>query len=114
MVDDDLSIRELVRRVLLEMNFEVAAAESGNEALRLLAAGASPHFVVTDYQMDDGDGLSLLRGIRAQEHLKEVPVVLVTGMEDLSFARGFDSTLRKPFTDCELLNALTSLYPVEV
>jgi two-component system, chemotaxis family, chemotaxis protein CheY len=78
-VDDQASMRGLIRGYLRRLGFEsIDEADSGNHALDLL--GAKPfNLVISDFNMDGGTGLDLLRGMRAHPVLKRTPVIMVTG-----------------------------------
>jgi CheY-like chemotaxis protein len=55
-VDDDLAIRVLVRRMLEEAGYQVTEAASGRDALIRLRSAALPHYLVTDLTMAEGSG----------------------------------------------------------
>ena len=101
-VDDDDDIRLLVAELLRLTGYEVLPASSGVEALAVLAAGLDPDLVLLDVQMPEMDGWDTLRGIRADEDLQDLPVVLCTvksGPVDtaLGWALGCDGYVVKPF-----------------
>jgi two-component system, chemotaxis family, chemotaxis protein CheY len=78
-VDDQASMRGLIRGYLRRLGFEsIDEAESGSQALTLLA-GRPYNLVISDFNMDGGTGLDLLKGMRAHPILKRVPVIMVTG-----------------------------------
>lgn len=77
-VDDFSTMRRIVRNLLKELGFaNVEEAEDGVVALQKLKAGKFD-FVVSDWNMPNMDGLGLLKSIRADDALKELPVLLVT------------------------------------
>jgi len=76
-VDDDPSIREVSKLILMDMgNFEFDSACCVEEAFKKLADG---HYdvVVSDYEMPQKDGLQFLKELRAQKN--EIPFILFTG-----------------------------------
>lgn len=78
-VDDQASIRGLLRSYLRKMNFEtIDEVGSGNAALAELQTRPY-NLVISDFEMDDGSGLELLKGMRAHPVLKKIPVIMVTG-----------------------------------
>lgn len=81
-VDDQPSMRGLVRSYLRKMGFEsIDEAGSGADALKEL--GMRPYnLVISDFNMDNGSGLDLLRNMRMHPVLKRVPVIMVTGNAD--------------------------------
>lgn len=85
-VDDEPSLRDLTRAFLeRETGVSVVTADSGEEALKLLAT-TSFHAVVSDYQMPFMTGLDLLQEIRARHN--GLPFILFTGKgrEDVAIA----------------------------
>jgi DNA-binding response OmpR family regulator len=82
MVDDEASIRELYRRELEDEGFEVEAAASSEQAMRLLREW-NPDLVVLDVKLGSENGLDLLRRIVETRH--DLPTVLLsayTGYKD--------------------------------
>jgi DNA-binding response OmpR family regulator len=66
------------------------------------------NLVISDFEMDDGSGLELLKGMRAHPVLKKIPVIMVTARtadEDISkgFSSGTDIYIEKPFKPSELV-----------
>lgn len=108
-VDDEPSIRQLVRQLLVAHGYRVVSARSGREARRQLAAAAPVDLVLSDVTMPDGDGIDLVRGLIASS--ASVPVVLMSGREDAASmpedvrarCAGF---LVKPLTTSTLLTAV--------
>jgi two-component system cell cycle response regulator len=79
-VDDDDLVRTWLAAQLEVAQFEVEVAGSGQEALRLLAAGDF-HIVLTDWQMPDMDGIKLCRLIRLGDVAGYVYVLMFTNRE---------------------------------
>jgi DNA-binding response OmpR family regulator len=103
--DDDMVVRDVVRRYLERDGLDVSIAQSGTEALRLLG---TEHIdvAVLDVMMPGPDGLALCRTLRQRgEH--SVPVILLTALgeeEDriAGLEAGADDYLTKPFSPREL------------
>lgn len=77
-VDDFPTMRRIVRSLLKELGFtNVDEAEDGQDALNKLRAGKF-EFVVSDWNMPNLDGLEMLKEIRQDEALKDLPVLMVT------------------------------------
>lgn len=77
-VDDFSTMRRIVRNLLKELGYSnVEEAEDGLVALQKLDGG-SFDFVVTDWNMPNMDGLTLLQSIRRSPSLKHLPVLMVT------------------------------------
>jgi len=89
----------------------VIEATSGLEALHK-ARTFKPHIVITDLYLPDLDGLSLSRALRAQEFIRDVPLIgLVGRMTALAPLRvaGFSVILRKPCSSRLLLERVRGL-----
>ena len=107
--DDDLVVRDVVRRYLERDGLDVSIARDGNEALRLLG---TEHIdvAVLDVMMPGPDGLTLCRSLRQRGQSGQaytIPVILLTalGEEDDRIAgleAGADDYLTKPFSPREL------------
>ncbi|WP_313953692.1 EAL domain-containing protein [Accumulibacter sp.] len=90
-VDDDHVMRMLERETLTQFEFEVREASSGEEAIELLSEPA-PDLVLLDVDMPGVDGFEVCRRIRHRWSMTEVPVIMVTGMDDLeSINRAYQS-----------------------
>ena len=79
--DDDPTIRLLVVQTLTSKSFDVIQAENGEEALKLFKA-ESPDLVLCDVMMPVLDGFELCSSIRAMKHGAQVPIVVMTGLND--------------------------------
>ena len=102
-VDDFSTMRRIVRNLLKELGFtNVDEAEDGLIALQKL--NTLPFdFVVTDWNMPNMDGLTLLQKIRATPSLKHLPVLMITAeakKENIIAAAqaGASGYIVKPFT----------------
>lgn len=108
-VDDSITTRTLVQSVLEAAGLDVTVAVDGADAWRRLQeSGAS--LVVSDVEMPGMDGFSLCAAIRAAPRLRELPVVLVTGLESPAERRrglevGADAYLGKSSFDQDTLVA---------
>ncbi|NLM13434.1 MAG: response regulator transcription factor, partial [Epulopiscium sp.] len=105
-VDDELHILELLKYNLETSGYEVIEAESGEEALEKL--NASIALVILDLMLPDMDGLEVLRRIRFNDHLKNIPVIMLTAKNEeidavLGLEMGADDYIGKPFRVRELL-----------
>lgn len=106
-VDDDARSRRLLRGLLEPVGSAVTEAAGGAEALPLLEAGAWD-LVLLDLSMPGMDGFEVLERIRARWPMEELPVILVTGMDDADARlRGLqlraNEFLAKPVDQAELL-----------
>lgn len=117
LVDDEKLSRVVVSNLLKKCSYRVTVAESGVEAVQVLAS-AGPgtfHLVLTDLMMPDVDGLDLLRYVRSHELLKELPVVMMSanGMHNTVFEclqGGAEEFLVKPVTKKEVQHIWTHVW----
>jgi signal transduction histidine kinase/DNA-binding NarL/FixJ family response regulator len=96
-IDDDASVRELMSRFLGKLNFRVVAAASGEEGLRL-ARQVDPLVITLDVVMPDCDGWSVLRKLKADPFLVDIPVIMVTIVDNeaMGLDLGASNYLIKP------------------
>ena len=99
--EDSPTVRKLVTLALKAQGFRVVQAQDGMDALEKLAR-YEVDLIITDLNMPNMDGYSLIRAIRENEHLKDVPIIVLSleaKEEDKqrAFALGADSYLVKPF-----------------
>lgn len=103
-VDDEATIRDIVRRYLTADGFDVVEAVDGEDALRQCEERA-PDLVVLDVMMPGTNGLEVLRRLRATS---EVYVILLTAKAEevdklVGLSVGADDYLTKPFSPRELV-----------
>jgi CheY-like chemotaxis protein/anti-sigma regulatory factor (Ser/Thr protein kinase) len=110
-IDDDPEARDIVERFLRKDGFEVATAGSGEEGLRL-AHKLQPAVITLDVMMPDMDGWSVLLALKADPALHDVPVVMLTIVDDKSkgYTLGATDYLTKPVDRNQLHNALARYY----
>jgi PAS domain S-box-containing protein len=107
LADDNADMRGYVRRLLTSTGYEVEAVGDGLTALRA-AQARKPDLVVTDVMMPELDGYGLLKRIRADADLRQVPVIFLSARagEEARIEgmhAGADDYLIKPFSARELL-----------
>lgn len=114
-VDDFSTMRRIVRNLLKELGFtNVDEAEDGAIALQKLQGGGFD-FVVSDWNMPNMDGLTLLQTIRATPNLKHLPVLMITAeakKENIIAAAqaGASGYIVKPFTAAVLAEKLQKIF----
>jgi len=104
--DDEPFIRDALEALLFPEGYDLAFAENGQEALEK-AAELTPDLILLDVMMPDMDGFEVCRRLRADPHLAEVPVVIVTALDDRDsrlegIEAGADDFVTKPFDRHEL------------
>lgn len=114
-VDDFSTMRRIVRNLLKELGYINAdEAEDGAVALQKLKGGGFD-FVVTDWNMPNMDGLTLLQSVRADPALKHLPVLMITAeakKENIIAAAqaGASGYIVKPFTAAVLGEKLGKIF----
>ena len=105
-VEDDPTIRELVRLHLASANHEVITASDGLQGLQM-AVSKRPDIIISDVQMPNMDGFGMLAAVRANDQTASIPVIFLTALDDRDSFRksmnlGADDYLVKPFHLSEL------------
>ncbi|MEO5337036.1 MAG: response regulator [Magnetospirillum sp. WYHS-4] len=101
-VDDQQSMRGLLRYGLQQLGVRnVVEAKDGGEALQALLANKFD-LVISDWNMDGMDGLTLLKTIRSNPLIKKTPFIMSTGQKDQEKVReaiqaGVNNYVVKPF-----------------
>jgi PAS domain S-box-containing protein len=104
-VDDDVLVRMGTAAMLEDLGHTVREANSGEEALKILAQGAKIDLVLTDQAMPRMTGVKLAEAILAER--PGLPIILATGYAELPAGLGTTlPRLSKPFTQEQLANAL--------
>ena len=114
-VDDFSTMRRIVRNLLKELGFgNVDEAEDGAIAYNKLNNEAFD-FIVTDWNMPNMDGLTLLKQVRANPQMKHIPVLMITAeakKENIVAAAqaGASGYIVKPFTSAILEEKLNKVF----
>jgi two-component system, chemotaxis family, chemotaxis protein CheY len=103
-VDDSRAMRSILTRLLSGLDFDVAQAGDGAEALAVLDAGTRPDVILVDWNMPVMDGLTFIKAVRAREDLRDISLMMVTteseqGQIVRALAAGAHEYIIKPFTD---------------
>ncbi|MDG2521023.1 response regulator [Caulobacter segnis] len=102
-VDDQLTMRALVRNGLQQIGFrDTREAADGEEALKLVVA-KPVNLIISDFNMPKMDGLALLRAVRAHPPISKTAFIMLTGRADRELVQravqfGVNNYLVKPFT----------------
>jgi len=112
-VDDSITVRRVTQRLLKREGFRVALASDGLQALELLQV-EKPSVVLTDIEMPRMDGFDLVRNIRADAKLRDLPIIMITSRiaekhRDYAHSLKVDHYLGKPYPEDELI-ALVRAY----
>ncbi|MDD4863689.1 MAG: two-component system response regulator OmpR [Alishewanella agri] len=104
-VDDDLRLRSLLERYLVEQGYQVRSVANYEQMQRLMEREHF-HLLVLDLMLPGEDGLSICRKLRQQDN--EIPIIMLTAKGDevdriIGLEMGADDYLPKPFNPRELL-----------
>jgi CheY-like chemotaxis protein len=106
-VDDEEPVRDLMQRFLVKEGFRVVTAPGGEEGLRL-ARELKPDAITLDVMMPGMDGWAVLAALKADPETADIPVVMVTIVDDknMGYALGATDYLTKPVDRNRLLAIL--------
>ena len=113
-VDDDSMSLRLVKRVLEKAGFETSCFSSGAELFECIGSIAAPGLFMLDIHMPDMNGMEILGRLRTEPALRSVPVVFLTGDEDVrteteGLQAGASDFIRKPFAAEVLLKRVRNI-----
>jgi CheY-like chemotaxis protein len=116
-VDDFASIRDFVCETLQRKGYDTVSASNGNEAIQKLTETPDVNLVLTDYNMPGCTGFELLKKIKSNAAIAEVPVIFLTTESSTDKMRaakeaGLSAWIKKPYRAetffAQIENALTS------
>lgn len=112
-VDDNAIVLSRIESTLCN-DYEVVTVNSGARALKYLKE-EKPDLILMDIQMAQKDGIETLRDIRAMEDRKDIPVIMLTGVEDRDFVLesaklGIEDYILKPFYSDVLLKRIGRVF----
>jgi two-component system cell cycle sensor histidine kinase/response regulator CckA len=100
-VDDSAAISQILQRYLARHGYEAVTAPDGEAALEILQRGDLPDLVMADVTMPRLGGAQLLRRMRDNVGLRNIPVVLMSGADREEYAMraygDYQAWLPKPF-----------------
>jgi len=102
-VDDFSTMRRIVKNILKQLGYEnIEEAEDGAQAFSKLKNGGF-EFVVSDWNMPNADGITLLKNVRSDPELKAMPFLMVTAEAEKekvieAIKAGVSNYVVKPFT----------------
>lgn len=114
-VDDQLTMRALIRSALQEIGFkDIADAGDGEEGLKSLL-GRPAQLVISDFNMPKLDGLSFLRAVRAHDAMKKSAFIMLTGRADKDLVQramqfGVNNYITKPFSPAQLKQKIEEVF----
>ncbi len=114
-VDDFSTMRRIIKNLLRDLGFNnTSEADDGQTALPMLKSG-NFDFLVTDWNMPGMDGLTLLKTVRADEELSDMPVLMVTAEAKrdqivVAAEAGVNGYVVKPFTAATLKEKIDKIF----
>lgn len=113
-IDDSRAMRSILRRIVVELGFDVVEAADGREALELMSAGQVPDLALIDWNMPVLNGLEFVSAVRAHSEWRDVTLMMVTtesehGQIVRALAAGAHEYVIKPFTPDAILEKLQLL-----
>lgn len=115
-VDDDIIVLTRISSILTN-DYDLVTVNSGMRALKYLEL-EKPDLILLDVRMMQQDGIETLRKIRNMEECKDIPVIMLTGVEIReivveSAKLGVCDYLLKPFSSVELLKRVSRVFGQE-
>jgi DNA-binding response OmpR family regulator len=110
-IEDEPEMIDLVRLILARRGFEVKGASGGQEGLDYMRR-KKPDLVLLDLMMPDMDGWEVYQQMKADEHLQDIPVIVVTAKaQNIDKVLGLhiakvDDYISKPFSPQDLVDSV--------
>jgi two-component system chemotaxis response regulator CheY len=102
-IDDSRAMRAILKRIVVELGFDVVEAADGQEALDKMVDGPLPDIALIDWNMPVLDGLAFVTAVRANKEWRDVTLMMVTTEGEhaqivRALAAGAHEYVIKPFT----------------
>ncbi|BDX05292.1 phosphate regulon transcriptional regulator PhoB [Planctobacterium marinum] len=106
-VEDEAPIRDMIKFVLEQSDFDVTEAEDFDVALEAVVE-PYPEIILLDWMLPGGSGIQLAKKLKQHEHTKDIPIIMLTARgEEEDKVRGLDAGaddyITKPFSPKELV-----------
>ena len=113
-VDDSRATRTIIKKMLIEVGFEVFEAVDGLDALRCLKEIGQADVLLVDWNMPEMNGYELVCALRGDHQYDKVPLMMVTSETELTqmakvLEAGANEYVMKPFTKEVIAEKLTLL-----
>jgi two-component system, chemotaxis family, chemotaxis protein CheY len=115
-IEDFMAVQQLLRETLESKGYKTLGAGSGNKAYAVLVNHVNRiSLVLTDYHMPDMTGLDLIKRIRENPELENIPIVFLTeesGPEIISITKTFalNTWIKKPFRPDSLMAEIERIF----
>jgi len=111
-IEDQEAIRENVRELLEQKNFYVETSRTAGMGFDL-ANSFMPDLILCDLMLPDHSGIEFIKKLKKNEHLKDIPVIIITGHSQQetyrdAMTQGADDFIVKPFKAKELFDAINA------
>jgi two-component system chemotaxis response regulator CheY len=115
-VDDSPTMRQMVALTLSNAGFKVVEAEDGKDAVNKVAAGPKMDIVVTDLNMPEMDGITLIKELRKMAAFKFTPILMLTtesaaDKKQAGKEAGATGWIVKPFNPESMLKVIAKVLP---
>ena len=111
-IEDDDSVRSILRLFLAKRKYRVIEANNGLEGLGI-ARSMLPDLVITDLMMSGMPGVELIKELKVREETKHIPIIAMTGgdysLQQKASEAGANAVISKPMKHKSLLTLVCSL-----
>lgn len=113
-VEDSHTQSECLKHLLIKAGYTVRTAKNGAEGLKMVQE-QKPSLIITDIVMPVMDGYALCREIKQHDNFKDIPVILLTELNNIEdiihgLSAGADEYITKPYLEEELLSKIDSSF----
>ena len=110
LIDDDPAMHDVVKRTLSKSGVTMLGATNGEHGLEIVRE-SKPKLILLDVYMSGRDGWSILREVKSDPELKDIPVVMVTQLSEERFAKslGADGYFTKPIDRKRFVEEISSI-----
>ena len=112
-VEDEESIRNMVKFSFFNSKFVLKEAEGIKQARKKLAA-KKPDLILLDWMLPDGNGINFAKELRATKKTSKIPIIMLTAKSEMNdkiqgFDAGADDYIVKPFSTKELIARIKAI-----
>jgi DNA-binding response OmpR family regulator len=118
-VDDEVDIRKMLKRLLTDRGYEVLEADRGLQALRIVKERV-PNLIILDAMLPEVHGFEIARRIKGSQRYGHIPIIMVSAVyrgwryaEDVKSSYHVEAYIEKPFRIAEVLKAIESVMSSE-
>ena len=113
LIEDDKDLRKIIAEYLEECGYHVIIATRGQCGYRMFRK-IEPALALLDIMLPDMNGLEIIRRVKSEQHLNDIPIIIISGQADLKdrlegYLTGAERYLCKPFDMEELGEAINML-----